>query len=396
VIFDDASYYLLFLLPTVVVFHRTRGTVRELAIAVAGAAFFVFFSLTYFGGVGAAACLLIFVIELLTSRFYRAGSRWCIWGVAQAILVLVFFKYTNFLLDLVGDVAALWHGPRPSHVRGLFLPLGVSFFTFEFIHYAVDVYKGKYRPAPLSRYAAFILFFPSMVAGPIKRFDAFEPKLEEAQFRSDTFARGVTRILVGLCKKQVLADLFTLWSDRLNGLEIYTAPRLHLLAWVFAYGGKIYFDFSGYSDIAIGSGYLFGIEIPENFDYPYFRTSITEFWRHWHISLYRWIVDYVFIPLGGSRGSAGRVAVNTLLAFLVSGLWHGAGINFALWGLWHGALLVIHRQWGRIRPSCLEGNLAWTLASWLLTFSAVMMGWAFFCMEAPQALFVLGRIAGFR
>jgi len=160
-----------------------------------------------------------------------------------------------------------------------------------------------------------------------------------------------------------------------------------------AYGVKIYFDFSAYSDIAIGSARLFGMKVPENFDWPYARTNIAEFWKHWHISLYRWLVDYVFIPLGGSRCKPPRVLVNLLLTMFLSGLWHGAGLNFIVWGIWHGILLMVHRTWSKWRgtrsapPSTFGMILAWAI-----TFVSVNFGWAFFCMDLHTAAFFLKRL----
>jgi alginate O-acetyltransferase complex protein AlgI len=396
VIFNELSYYLLFLLPTLVAFHLTRPGLRDWWLALAGVLFFAYYSFIHFGGWPAVACLLLFAVELLTSRLYRKGSAWCIWGIVQAVLVLVVFKYSNFGISLFNDWSWLHGQGYKDPFTWLFLPLGVSFFTFEFIHYAVDSYRGEVPSRPMARYAAFIFFFPTMVAGPIKRFGDFDRKLEVARFSWPLVERGITRILVGMVKKQVLADTFGLWADRLNTPELFDASPLNILLWIFAYGQKIYFDFSGYSDIAIGSAYLFGLRIPENFDYPYLRTSITDFWRHWHVSLYLWIRDYIFIPLGGSRGTALRTALNTLTAFAISGLWHGANGGFVVWGLWHGVLLVVHRLWRGVRPAWLEKSTAWMVFCSVATFVAVNLGWAFFCMDLDRALFALSRIMGFQ
>jgi alginate O-acetyltransferase complex protein AlgI len=165
--------------------------------------------------------------------------------------------------------------------------------------------------------------------------------------------------------------------------------------WLFAYGWKIYFDFSAYSDIAIGSGRLFGIAIPENFDWPYFRTSITEFWRHWHISLYKWLVDYVFIPLGGSRVSSGKLYRNILLVMLVSGIWHGAGVNYVVWGLWHGIMLCTHRWMLSRREYSRSSEVASPyrkFGGWLATYVGVNLGWAFFAMDMETATLFFKRL----
>jgi alginate O-acetyltransferase complex protein AlgI len=179
----------------------------------------------------------------------------------------------------------------------------------------------------------------------------------------------------------------------LNHDAIALADRRVLLLWLFAYGVKIYVDFSAYSDIAIGSARLFGIRVPENFDWPYLRTNIADFWSHWHMSLYRWLVDYVFIPLGGSRVGPRRVYLNVIITMLISGLWHGAGLNFVAWGLWHGGLLAGHRLWRSIRPqSSAAPSRGRVICSWAATFLLVNLGWAFFCMDLPTSLFFFRRL----
>jgi len=285
---------------------------------------------------------------------------------------------------------------RPDNTwkwTGAFLPLGISFFTFEFIHYAVDRYHGRTEAGKFREYLAFILFFPTMVAGPIKRYQDFLPKLRApSRDWALDWSRGITRILTGLVKKFAVADFMTALTNHLNRSDMAAAQRWILPVWLLAYGIKIYFDFSAYSDIAIGSARLFGIVVPENFDWPYFRANIAEFWRHWHISLYRWLVDYIFIPMGGSRVRPSLVYRNVLLTMLLSGLWHGAGLNFLVWGLWHGVLLCLHRLWRRWRPAPLNPTWFHVFACWLLTFVCVNLGWAFFAMDLPTALFFFQRL----
>jgi alginate O-acetyltransferase complex protein AlgI len=415
-IFNTFAYFILFLVPAAILFRLVRPAAQPWVCLIFGAAFFVFFSLVQIGGAAGACCLLIFVWESIFSRFYRKGSPLCFVGVAQAIIFLIAFKYWNFLSGLVFGPAA----HNPVYWAGAFLPLGISFFTFEFIHYAIDRYRGVTPAGKFGEYLAFILFFPTMVAGPIKRYQDFRPKLENPSLVWDQdWQIGITRILVGLAKKFMIADLLTAFTNHLNHADIAAAQRWVLPVWLFAYGMKIYFDFSAYSDIAIGSARLFGIKVPENFDWPYLRTNISEFWRHWHMSLYKWLVDYVFIPLGGSRKSPPRVYLNVLITMFLSGLWHGAGLNFIVWGLWHGLLLAGHRLWrnwresfgargavGPTRPSSTEAArrdwqgesgfptapLFGKIASWFLTFILVNLGWAFFCMDLPTAVFFFRRL----
>ena len=397
-IFNELAFFLLFLAPSVIAFHGaprwlgagTGSRVRPWILTGFGMAFFVYFAWKHFGGAWGSAAVLIFVLEMLTSRLYRKGSLWCVAGVFQALTVLSIFKYSHFASTMLADVTTALGIPASPTLPKLLLPLGVSFFTFEFIHVAADVYRGKMERPPLRHYGAFIFFFPTLVAGPIKRYQEFAPQLDQARFEPELFSRGITRILAGLAKKHVLADTFSQWSDKLYGDALMGATPAEISGYVLAYGMKIYFDFSGYSDIAIGCGYLFGIHIPENFDWPYASASISEFWRRWHISLGRWIFDYVYAPLGGSRATTTRTSVNLLVTFAVSGLWHGAAYNFLLWGLWHGACLAIHRCWVKWegRPS---GPL-WKPVAVGITLTCVMFGWSLFCMDLSRFGLVVRRV----
>jgi alginate O-acetyltransferase complex protein AlgI len=358
---------------------------------VSGIVFFVYFSVTELAGWIGAACVAIFLWEALISRFYTRGSRWCLFGVAASMAILAAFKYWNFLTGL----ATLPIGVNRFEWRGAFLPLGVSFFTFEFIHYAVDRYKGRVERGTAMEYLAFIFFFPTLVAGPIKRFQYFVVNLRapSRDWPLD-WNRGVTRVLVGLAKKFAVADPLSSFTVHLNAVDIALASRPMLLLWLLAYSAKIYVDFSAYSDIAIGSGRLFGLNIPENFDWPYARTNVAEFWRRWHRSLTTWLMDYVFIPLGGSRVRRPRVYANIMVTMLVSGIWHGAGLNFVVWGAWHGALLAIHRLWREWRGTQLREaqTTVGMLAAWALTFASVTLGWAFFAMDLPTAALYFRRL----
>ena len=382
-IFNTVSYYLLFLFPAAIAFQLSRPRWRPQICSLFGSAFFVFFSLTAVGGVAGAFCLGIFIWESMFSRLYRKDSWLCWIGVLQSVVFLIIFKYWNFLTGLYFGQSQ----HNPWYWRGAFLPLGISFFTFEFIHYAIDRHRGTAPAGTIGEYLSFILFFPTMVAGPIKRYQDFLPKVQNPHADTLTNWRvGCTRILSGLAKKFAVADLMTAFTNHLNQADIAAAQRWVLPLWLLAYGVKIYFDFSGYSDIAIGSARLFGIRVPENFDWPYFRMSIASFWRHWHISLTRWLTDYVFIPLGGSRVPRDRVYFNLLVTMLVSGVWHGAGLNFLVWGAWHGLLLVLHRVWTSWRgPAAPDRPFYRSALCCAGTFVWVNLGWAFFCMDLRTA-----------
>jgi len=389
-IFNTWDYYVLFLLPSAVLFRIVSQRARPWVIFLSGSLFFTYFSYTQLGGAVGAACLAVFLWESFVSRFYKPLSWFCWVGIIQTVILLVVFKYRNFLSGLV------WEDPlhNPLFWKDAFLPLGISFFTFEFIHYAADRYRSRTEEGTVGEYLAFILFFPTMVAGPIKRYQDFLPKLRN--FSRDWMLdchRGGTRILAGLVKKFAVADLVSAWTNHLNQADISVANRAVLPLWLLAYGLKIYTDFSAYSDIAIGSARLFGIRVPENFDWPYLRINIADFWRHWHISLTSWLTDYVYIPLGGSRVRERRVYLNVLVTMLISGVWHGAGMNFIVWGLLHGAMLAIRRAWRRIIPTDPNTAPLWSKAvAWTVTFTFVNLAWAFFCMDVRTALFFFKRV----
>jgi alginate O-acetyltransferase complex protein AlgI len=299
-------------------------------------------------------------------------------GVVAIAGVLGYFKYAKFLALTVDQVASRDVLPLPNIV----VPLAISFFTFEFVHVLVDVYLGKIVALDALDFTVFTMFFPTLVAGPIKRYQSFYPQIHEIrQPATATFLLNVYRIAIGLAKKTIVADSMTVFVQPiLTPGPPYGA--LDYWAALFAYAIKIYFDFTGYSDIAIGVAGLLGIRIPENFERPYGAPNIAQFWRRWHMSLSSWIRDYIFIPLGGSRRSAPLTTLNLLVAMALSGLWHGAAWTFVLWGLWHGAGFVIQRLWQAVvvaRVAFLrEGGALVRMASVGTTFAFVAVGWLLF------------------
>ncbi len=299
-------------------------------------------------------------------------------GVVAIAGTLVAFKYTKFLAVTVDQVASSNILPVPQIV----VPLAISFFTFEFVHVLVDIRNKKILRLGLLDFAVFTFFFPTLVAGPIKRFQSFATQVHHLTVPPrEELLRHAYRITIGLFKKVVIADSCSVLAQ-----PIVTpgAPFHRLDYWVafFAYAGKIYFDFTGYSDIAIGIAGLFGLRIPENFDRPYWSRNIQEFWRRWHISLSTWIRDYIFIPLGGSRRPPAIVLLNLFLAMVLAGLWHGAAWTFILWGIWHGAGLTVQRLWAQFivpRSRILASKSPFVTAiSIAITFMFVALGWVLF------------------
>jgi alginate O-acetyltransferase complex protein AlgI len=319
-------------------------------IVVAGCVFYTYSVPAYL--------LLILALGILTygigTMMLRAKSGspakklWMIVGVAAIVGVLAFFKYSKFFALTIDEV--LRHDVLP--LPHLIVPLAISFFTFEFVHVLVDVYLGKIERLDPLDFATFTMFFPTLVAGPIKRFQSFAPQVAHIVAPpNETFALNLYRVLIGLTKKVVIADSMTLLAQPIPTPNGEPFGRLDYIVAILAYGAKIYFDFSGYSDIAIGTAGLLGIRIPENFSRPYWAQNISVFWRRWHMSLSSWIRDYVFIPLGGSRRPPIVTALNLFIAMAIAGLWHGAAWTFVVWGLWHGAGLAAHRLWSmRVVP----------------------------------------------
>ncbi len=293
--------------------------------------------------------IMLFVIVINYIFGYlidRAGEnsakrkRALVFGVVINLLVLGFFKYTDFLLEALAHVFPLSFF-KPI---GISLPIGISFYIFQSTSYIVDVYRGTSSvQRKLSNFGAYVSMFPQLIAGPIVRYSDVDRELNERKCSVSESADGIRRFIVGLAKKVLLADTAgALWE------QIKDAPRdeasvFGLWLGVILYSFQIYFDFSGYSDMAIGLGRVLGFHFPENFNYPYIARSITDFWRRWHITLSAWFREYVYIPLGGNRRGVKRLVFNLLIVWLLTGLWHGASWNFVIWGLYYFVLLVIEK-----------------------------------------------------
>jgi alginate O-acetyltransferase complex protein AlgI len=268
-------------------------------------------------------------------------------------------------------------------------PLGISYFAFLFIHYLVEVQRGRFAPGRPHELGLFVGFFPTVVAGPLKRFEDFAPQVESRTLSGDDVHEGLGRLVIGLVKKLVIADNAARFAVPVFAASTSGWGQLWLA--VYAYSIQIYFDFSGYSDIAIGSARLLGYRVPENFDHPYLRSNIADFWRHWHMTLTGWILQYVYIPLGGNRHGRTRSNVNRLAAMTLCGLWHGSSWNFAAWGLYHGVLLNGYHFWRRRRPAT-NASISSRALSTALTFHAVAVGWVLFACDLETAARILGRL----
>jgi len=290
--------------------------------------------------------------------------------------LLVYFKYSNFFIENVNAALSVF-GDTQIHWTKLVLPIGISFYTFETITYVVDVYRRVHKPlTKFWDYQLYIILFPKLIAGPIIRYHELADQITDSVDVIDDKLTGFYRFVFGLAKKVLIANQMGQVADDIFELNYIEMDALTAWLGSLAYTFQIYFDFSGYSDMAIGLAKMMGFKFPENFDNPYISQSITEFWRRWHMTLGSWMKNYLYIPLGGNKVSKGRLYFNLWLVFLASGLWHGASWSFVFWGAFHGFFLVIERAFfGKVLARIGK------LSSILITFFIVNIGWVFFRVE---------------
>jgi D-alanyl-lipoteichoic acid acyltransferase DltB (MBOAT superfamily) len=305
-------------------------------------------------------------------------------GIAFNLGLLGYFKYANFLLDNINHF-----NDANIALMDVALPLAISFFTFQQIAYLVDCYKAISKEYSFINYCLFITFFPQLIAGPIVHHREMMPQFNNLRRKIVNWkciTAGCTLFIIGLFKKVVIADTFAIWADagfaepaQLNMIEAWGAS--------LSYTFQLYYDFSGYTDMAIGAAIIFNIHLPVNFNSPYKATNIQDFWRRWHITLSRWLRDYIYIPLGGNQGHAIKVYTSIFLTFIVGGIWHGAGWTFVIWGALHGAAMIVHRLW---QSTLLKMHKA---AAWCLTFLFVNFCWVFFrATSLDDAMIMLDKM----
>lgn len=320
------------------------------------------------------------------------------------LTILFSFKYMGFLNESVRAVVTALGGTYPAPYLDIMLPLGISFYTFQSLGYTIDVYRGAIEPVRnFFRFALYITFFPQLVAGPIERASSLLPQFDvKHEFSEERAASGFRLMLLGFFKKVLIADNLALFVDKVyTDPTSFGGPALLLATYLFAF--QIYCDFSGYCDIAVGCARVLGFTLMQNFDRPYASTSVSEFWRRWHISLSTWFRDYVYMPLGGNRVALLRWQVNVLIVFLVSGLWHGANWTYVVWGGLHGMFLILERFWQMLRhrlPALrhregLAGSLQ-SVVGFLVTFNLVCLSWIFFrASSMTDAMYVLTHVTDF-
>jgi alginate O-acetyltransferase complex protein AlgI len=376
VLFNSYEFIFLFLPVTIIIYFilniKTSNTLAKAWLVLASLFFYSWWDPAYLPLILVSILVNYLTGSALVKHKMISGSKAkaiLVAGITFNLLLLGYFKYMDFFITNI-NLALSAHLPLLKIV----LPLGISFFTFTQIAYLVDAYHAQAKEYKLVNYALFVTFFPHLLAGPILHHKEMMPQFESVENKRlnyENLARGVFLFFVGLFKKVVIADTFAVWAT--HGFD--TASTLSLIeAWVvsLSYTFQLYFDFSGYTDMAIGAALMFNIRLPINFDSPYKSLSIQEFWRRWHMTLSRFLRDYIYIPLGGNRQGESHTYRNLMVTFLLGGLWHGAGWTFVFWGFMHGLGLCIQRAWRKLKIA-MPNWLAW-----FITFNFVNIAWVFF------------------
>ncbi|MBP5798115.1 MAG: MBOAT family protein [Bacteroidales bacterium] len=391
----SSSIFLFYFLPVFLAVYLLVG--RRLKNAVA-----LFFSLLFYG-FGSPRFLLILLLSILIDYFLvrevgkrnpegltdRMGGKtengerktFLVLSILLNIGLLAYFKYANFFIENFNALLGVF-GAHSIHWTKVVLPIGISFFTFQKMSYSIDVYRGTAKPLNnIADYALYIMLFPQLIAGPIVRYNEIADQITDRSANETTDNRilGFYRFVLGLSKKMLIANILAEYADQVFALPAQQIGTSTAWLGILAYTFQIYFDFAGYSDMAIGIGRMIGFKFPENFNNPYISRSVTEFWKRWHITLGRWMMDYLYIPLGGNRKGIRRTYLNLWIVFFLSGLWHGAAWTFVAWGAYHGLFICLDKLLnGKRRTESGKFSTFRSPFSVPLTFVIVMIGWVLF------------------
>ena len=362
---------------------RVSGRIANLLLVAASLVFYGYWEWRYVFLILGSLCFN-YLISIQILKTYRKSLL--IFGIGANLALLGYYKYAGFFLE---NVNTLLHTSLP--VLSLALPLGISFFTFQQIAFLVDTYHKRAEEPDFSRYSLFVSFFPQLIAGPIVHHKEMMPQFNAPgakKFNADNFSRGLVIFTMGLAKKVIIADNCAPLAEAVfdqGGFQ--QIGSIGVWIGVLAYTMQLYFDFSGYSDMAIGLGKFFNINIPQNFNSPYRAVNVADFWRRWHMTLSRFLKEYLYIPLGGNRRGSRRTQVNLLMTMILGGLWHGANWTFVVWGAYHGGLLLIARVWKQI------GFRLPVAVARAITFLSVLVGWVFFrAGSMSDAIRILGKM----
>ena len=406
-VFSSLVFVFLFLVITLGLYYAVPFRFKNFVILISGLVFYAWGEPKYVV-VMIISTLIDYCAGLLINKFdhSKAIKRICLLvSLVMNLSLLGIFKYSDFIfgsindifgsalenpfLDITNNVNAFVFGAKPESY--LPLPIGISFFTFQSMSYTIDMYLGKIKVQknPIS-FAAFVTLFPQIVAGPIVRYDDVAAELDNRVINLDLIYEGILRFITGVGKKVLIANgIGQLWNEAFALM----GPEMSVLtAWlgIIGYTLQIYFDFSGYSDMAIGLGKMMGFNFPENFDYPYLSKSISEFWRRWHMTLGAWFKSYVYIPMGGNRKGMGRTVFNLAVVWILTGIWHGASWNFVLWGTLYGVFIIIEKLFlGKVLQKLPD------FIRWIYTMLLVILGWVLFVTpDLPTAFGYMGAMFG--
>jgi len=374
--------FLIFIALFIPIYYLLKGNARLWFILISSYVFYGWWDYRFLALIGFSTCMDYFLSFLIhNQQDPKKRKRAVLISIVVNLTFLGFFKYFNFFMDSAVTMLGYFGYEDNFDVLNIILPIGISFYTFQSMSYTIDVYRRTIAPEPsFLRFAAFIAFFPQLVAGPIVRAVTFLPQMQrDHKFQWSNFQIGLAQVLVGFGKKLVIADSLAPLVDAIFSTpEAYSS--LTLIIGIVFYSFQIYCDFSGYSDIAIGLARMLGFEFPMNFNLPYFSKSFSEFWERWHISLSSWLRDYLYIPLGGNRNGKFQTYRNLMLTMLLGGLWHGANYTFIIWGFLHGFFLIVQRFITSIKKKLgIEfGRPINTLVSIVLVYSMVCLTWIYF------------------
>lgn len=388
-LFSSMTFVFLFLPIVSVLYLLVRKELRNYILLLASLLFYAWGEPNYLA-IMLLTILVNYMGALGISRCCRSGARLAVLTLTVAVNlgILFYFKYFNFVVENIN--AAFQAGIDPIKVV---MPIGISFYTFQALSYVVDVYRREVEAQrDVCKLALYIALFPQLIAGPIVKYHDVEQQIDNREESFDKVAYGVKRFIIGLAKKMLIANTLGAVADQVFAQPVEQVGML--MAWVgaFAYSLQLFYDFSGYSDMAIGLGSIFGFKFLENFNYPYISKSITEFWRRWHISLSTWFKEYLYIPLGGNRCGKARNYVNLFIVFLLTGFWHGAAWNFIFWGLWHGVFIIFEKLTGWHK---VERGRGLNIVKHIYTIFVFVIGWVMFRADnMEQAINYLKNMFG--
>ncbi len=390
----SSSLFLLYFLPVFLLFYYFADVKYKNYVALAASVFFYAWGAPTFIFIVAGSIVVdFFAVKEMHQSTGRKKKLLVAFSILLNIGLLLYFKYANFFVENFNVMLEAFGG-KPAEWAKVALPIGISFFSFQKMTYAVDVYRKVHAPLKrISDFALYILMFPQLIAGPIVRFNEIADQLEDRRDNENVDNRltGFFRFALGLGKKVLIANVMGEYADSVFSMDPSAMSTATAWMGVIAYAFQIYYDFAGYSDMAIGLGRMIGFDFLENFNNPYISQNISEFWRRWHISLGRWMRDYLYIPLGGNRVSIRRMYFNLWFVFLISGFWHGAAWTFVIWGAFHGFFLIADRLF-LLKFYSKIGKYP----SIVITFVITLVGWVFFRAETlPYAIDFIGRMFSF-